>query len=1333
MPPAATLDPEAVEQSYIGNMVHPCQFCEALLFHDENSTCCQNGRVTLPRMPALPNEIANLLNGDTEESRHFRTNVRRYNSVLSMSSMNANYDRNLANMTAGAYTYRISGSVYHQLADVDMRMDGNTQFGNVYLLDPADQVRSRTNIFHELRPAVLRRIQDLLFQSNPCVQLYRQLGERLDQNPVPIQIRLLANPAVVNSQLPTVDEIAMIFDGEEVVQQNPRELLIEARNDIRLHYVSELHPLYDPLQYVLLFPFGTLGWTPDFLDDNDRRTTAMQFYRYHLYQRGHGKCLLNFGNLTHQFIVDMAAKIEMTRLQYIRHNQDRIHAQLYEHDEDDAVILPSSFIGSQRYMKQCYLDGMAIVRKYGKPDLFVTMTTNPRWSEITDSLGPNERPSDRPDIVARVFQLKLKELIHAITVDKVFGEVLARVHVIEFQKRGLPHAHLLITLVTKISTVEEIDRYISAEIPNADDHPTLHAKVMEFMVHNPCADNAHAVCKVNGICQRGFPKSFNDATIESNSGSITYRRRDLHRVQRNGIDIGSEWVVPYNPYLLQRFNCHLNVEICGHVEAIKYLYKYIYKGNDVIQATLNNADEIEAYIQGRYLSASEGTWRIYGFQMNRTIPAVVRLDIHLPNGPYVHRLPGHTAADIQRLQTTTLRGWFNLNRDDEFARTLLYTDVPSSFVWNEDTRQWTRRRTRASAIGRVHFIQPHVGELFYLRLMLHHIRGPVSFENLRTWNGIQYETFEQTARAAGLLANDDDWAQALQEAGHHMMPVQLRSLFATLLLFCSINQPYNLWLQFQHLMIQDFEHARRANPVQLALKHVNTILRANGRSLENFPDFPNLHEDLILHPLDEYFASFGTRQELQDAVNATVQSLNGQQTEIFTEIVTNATNNDPKKIFFINGSGGCGKTFLYNAVIGHLYCLGRKCIVVSSTGISSSILHGGRTAHSFFKIPLSITDTSVCTVSERTKRLIRDATLIVWDEAATQNKLVIQAVDRLCRSIMVDVNANFANLLFGGKLFVFGGDWKQTLPIVPFGSVASTVLATLKFWEHWNQFEQRNLTVNMRALSDPEYAAFLEDVGNGTNMRDNTNLISIPPELGIVIENSNLQSLIDFVFPGLGDANDFQERAILTVRNEDAQAINATILDRLAGNFHHFYSVDSIDNNDLDDSIHERFPIEFLNAQQPSGVPPHELKLQVGMPVMLLRNLDPSHGLCNGTILSIISVGQYVLHTEIVNGRYAGTRHHIPRIKLLSHDVRYPFTLARIQFPVTYAFAMTINKAQGQTLRYAGVDLRKHVFSHGQLYVALSRVRHRNNIRILWNHPNNDNVTANVIFRAIYQ
>ncbi|XP_050231533.1 uncharacterized protein LOC126680456 [Mercurialis annua] len=189
-----------------------------------------------------------------------------------------------------------------------------------------------------------------------------------------------------------------------------------------------------------------------------------------------------------------------------------------------------------------------------------------------------------------------------------------------------------------------------------------------------------------------------------------------------------------------------------------------------------------------------------------------------------------------------------------------------------------------------------------------------------------------------------------------------------------------------------------------------------------------------------------------------------------------------------------------------------------------------------------------------------------------------------------------------------------------------------------------------------------------------------------------------------------------------------------------YYSYDSICNSAPNiEELQMLYPVEFLNSLNFNGFPQHDLHLKIKTPIMLLRNLNPVVGLCNGTRLIIIQLGVRVIEAQIITGSFAGERVFIPRIVLSVAEKKWPFILKRRQFPIRICYSMTINKSQGQTLNRIGIYLDKPVFTHGQLYVALSRVTHENGIGILIQKHENDesneftNFTKNVVYTEILE
>lgn len=237
---------------------------------------------------------------------------------------------------------------------------------------------------------------------------------------------------------------------------------------------------------------------------------------------------------------------------------------------------------------------MAIVRFFGKPTFFITFTANPRWPEILRELRQfsGQQPTDRPDIIARVFRQKVIELLADLK-NGLFGPYTGHVYTIEYQKRGLPHMHLLLFLSAsaRFDTPERVDEVVCAEMPDPSWDPTGELRELQTsnMMHGPCGDEyPRAPCMVRQQpnaplgCSKRFPKQFSERTLIHEDGYPEYRRRDdgqTFTVRKPGAP-GQEvvrdncWVVPYNPYLLRKFRSHINVEICASVQAIKYIYKY---------------------------------------------------------------------------------------------------------------------------------------------------------------------------------------------------------------------------------------------------------------------------------------------------------------------------------------------------------------------------------------------------------------------------------------------------------------------------------------------------------------------------------------------------------------------------------------------------------------------------------------------------------------------------------------------------------------------------------------------------------------------------------------
>ena len=258
---------------------------------------------------------------------------------------------------------------------------------------------------------------------------------------------------------------------------------------------------------------------------------------------------------------------------------------------------------------------------------------------------PEQKPQDRPDLVARVFKLRKDQLIKDLTKHHIFGQCVAHLWVIELQKRRLPHAHILIILAhgQRPKTPEEVDNIVSAELPPSPHEEGITEEekanrkplwdiVLTNMIHGPCGEhNPRSPCMENGVCTKKFPKPFCKQTIidEDLSHPIYCRcspQDGGQTAQKAGKTIDNRWVVPYNPYCTTCHTCHLNVEICASAMASKYLYKYVTKGPDRAMVSTEvgqqTRDEIRDYEDMRSVGSSEASWKLFVFPIAENKPPV---------------------------------------------------------------------------------------------------------------------------------------------------------------------------------------------------------------------------------------------------------------------------------------------------------------------------------------------------------------------------------------------------------------------------------------------------------------------------------------------------------------------------------------------------------------------------------------------------------------------------------------------------------------------------------------------------------------------------------------
>ncbi|UYV61693.1 hypothetical protein LAZ67_1005935 [Cordylochernes scorpioides] len=669
------------------------------------------------------------------------------------------------------------------------------------------------------------------------------------------------------------------------------------------------------------------------------------------------------------------------------------------------IILPSSFVNSPRYLAEYTQDAFCYVRKFGHPDLFITFTSNPSWEELSAALLPGQKQLDRHDITARVFRQKLVKFIGALTKGQLYGATVAWMYSVEWQKRGLPHAHILVWLANKLRPTQ-IDSVICAEFPDPIQDPLLYNIVVKNMIHGPCGEyNPVSPCMKNSSCSKKYPKQFLLETQTNENGYPLYRRRAPEaggftaKVKIRGreeVTIDNRWVVPYSPLLSKMFCAHINVENCSSVKAIKYICKYVNKGSD--QAIINLRRE------GR------GPDPQMSFPLHQRHPAVIHLAVHLENGERIYFNQNTLAHRMRNPPRTTLTAFFSLCQTDSFARTLLYPDVPQYYTWNSSAHEWRRRVQgklvegqpgvkRSDTIGRVYAVHVSNFECFCLRMLLHNIKGPTSFAYLKIVNGSQYETFRETCAALGLLENDNHWVVTMDEAVLCQAPTRVRQLFAILISTCTISNPQQLWITYRDEMASDILH--RYQLLDSSIRYNDLIYNETlcniedrvvsicGKKLQELglgaPRRNVVTNSDILREL-----AYDTA-ELEDNVASMLPKLLPEQIRVFDAVLAKINLSQPI-IIFLDAPGG------------------------------------NRTAHSVLKLPLTFAEgqTAVCNIRKNSDKasLLRSCKLLVWDECTMAHKIALEALDRTLQDIRDDPQP------MGGLVVLLAGDFRQTLPVV---------------------------------------------------------------------------------------------------------------------------------------------------------------------------------------------------------------------------------------------------------------------------------------------------------------
>ena len=1455
-----------------GDATCECSKCGALLFAAERQAaghgpCCHGKSIGIPPITYLNNNHKTLL-----QTSAVLQNIVRVNGFFQMSVSRHSPHNLFGNLTSGIHNVILKGKGIKKLVAIS---NDPTIRQQLWIMGGAgnanDQMANMTDTAKV--PGLEEQYQslrDLLIQHNEYAKLIKSAVQEAGNAPPGEPITVAINVDEMRGEVKKGDEfdnpqaegeMRAIYKVPSTGEDN-RENRVLWMLDGTEKIIDDLHPLWEPCQFPLLFPNGgpRTGWRyvvpeMDFVDDATseannlyKGVSALQYGAYHMYDRSEGRLspALHSGKLSEMYFLMLAIRSMTQRITFHKFTSMRYSTREQLQNNSPSTRdtntttartpLPSSFSRGERARTQSLNDALALRARFGPPDYFITMTANPKWKEIQRGLLPGERPSQRSDLIHRVFNIKM-EYVTDLLQKGLLGDYQAHVRVVEYQKRGLPHLHLLLYVQDecKPQSPSVLDMTCCAELPDPDAQPELFRLIDEFNVHTACDKVQNARCKIVGAdgrarCKSHYPKPFLAESIcqthqsysrpkrPNNGRQTTVPAADAQKVRDatgNPFAVhmnvrSNQYVVPYNPFLSATICAHVNVEVVGSPAVIKYLFKYLFKPEEVAKVGVKNTtttspaaaagaaagetgrgqqqaaaaetnvrNEPQEHLLGMYIGAAEAMGYLLGTQMISIKPAIVRLAVHLENQERIYYCEGGENEALARGTTTTLTGWFEANAreqqgDSEYLglHSLSYLEMPEYCTWVKGEAVWRLRRgwkwdaaegkfeatdraresrKRPLAIGRMMFTPPKDAELQCLRMLVMSRAGATSFEDLRTVNGEVYNTFKDAAGAHGLLEDGALVERTIKEAADITISSKcLRFTFCVLLdsFVVSSDTALRIWNAYKVQFCMPYRPRleRSANITDAdenaALQDMSNLLRnLNGSSTSAY----GLPEPSSSISAAGGASSWVIRDELAYDMEAekgrseqSYSNMNPGQKAAF-DAITEAVIAGQGGVFFLQGAAGTGKTFTYDALLS--WCRGNQmprqdhsiALAVASSGIAATLLCGGRTAHNRFKIPLNIDPsdcTKVCSLPTEFEDLIRKTTLIVWDEVVMARRECIEIVDRSCKR----VRQNEAP--FGGIVTVLGGDIKQILPVHE--TKEGAIAATLHMSPLWPEIQKISLTQIMRQQGDLEYAQFLSAVGDGS-MNEEDGTINLFSKMYVKKLSSSAaaaassrrrsesyyysqEDLIEHTFPNLSkEQNDphsgtpsshIGNAMIMCPTNNAQRELNQKCLQRMPGEEFLIIGQDTcIEENVRPDLLDN----DVLNQVVVTGIPLHTLRLKVGAPVMLLKNLNPPGGLCNGTRLILKRITPLNLlcvpidKPDTLESDYIC----IPRVKNEPDAKKVGFAMKRVQFPVSLAFASTINKAQGQTLDRVGLDLTTNqCFAHGQLYVALSRCRSSDVVKV---------------------
>ena len=1088
--------------------------------------------------------------------------------------------------------------------------------------------------------------------------------------------------------------------------------------------VSTTSSQYEQTAYPLFDPLGTSGWFKSrdatFKDRDGHDLTLRKYIRYKFCQ---SQIMRLVPRLSQEWLLDMICRSDYNNQGFIEHivrgtskqahlskglRMARASKILQSHNpkgEGRRCDIPSSVRGSPAYRREKVDMGMAQIYFFGPPTLFITMTANPQWIEIQSNLAPGQQWYHDPYLVNLVFLKKLQLMLDEIKQGRYFGgrRAVYIQYTIEFQKRGLPHAHILIRLEgAQPSTATDVDELVCAtRAPRCQSQCKrcyqcmLHQSVEKHMIH-ACYPDRCFKNKTLKECAYGFPFQPCITSFVGDDGFWILRRKS-----------GDQQVVMYNADLLASYDCHINTQVACSTRCVLYLRKYLSKGPDSISALLLPAGtdigtQLNHFYESRCLSASEAAWMACELDFNVFEPTVQILKLYLPGEHPVY------FDDLEEAESLMAKSIKPTHLDQYFLRPLgggfdaiKFEEYFARHTVGMNNKPKLRKTPIIALVRNVNYSDP---EHFALYMLLKH-RSARSFADL-----IQgCATFEDSAIMSNLFQGADPSIHisvVSEMTARHVSYDQIVLYVVTVALH-DTRRFENLFFETWESLLP--ESVRNGSPID-AIQAVEKQLHKEGTSLIDVLISPSESmRDLLLHAPhvnpDSFFMA-----------DCPINRLSPEQESVVGAIINGMVE---KKLWYINGCAGSGKTHTLTALTRRLSHIGIRTICSAFTGVAASLLPGGLTCHRLFGLPVeeeSEAKVSKIAPASLAAQIITHAQCFIIDEISMLSRESLDIIDLTIRTL------TNTDAPFGGKMVILSGDFRQLAPIVKATRSSRSIIdASIASSQTFRQFTTLTLDKAHRFESD-SWADFLLRIATGTGTPipeiDGATSFTIPPEHGVhmISSTEDISSLLDIKFP--------LPTPLQVVASTHAQVAYYNNNRLMA----HFADETS------DYSAHYTFPpgiglrAEDVRMCDINNSAPHKLTVAIGAPVMIIRNILVSQGIVNGALATVTGHSPNAITIRLHS---TNKTHVLPRI-CFPIRISSKKEATRLQFPVVLAFSATVNKMQGKTTTQIMIDMTQPTFQHGQTYVALSRNRSPQNIYIIYDtHTTLTNIVHNEIIQFL--